>query len=122
MESEVVAAVRLRRILLNLVGNAVKFTKNGRITISISEPPDRPSVFTFSVNDTSCGILAALTAHILQIDQQRFMDAGMNDYLNKPIEVANVAAWGEKGSEKSPAAILLPMSDLARRFFRSFFL
>lgn len=49
---------RLRQILLNLVGNAIKFTDKGTITISISEVASSSSSHTlkFSIADTGIGI------------------------------------------------------------------
>lgn len=52
---------RLRQILVNLVGNAVKFTERGHILVQIS--PDRESsaerhLINFSVSDTGIGIPA----------------------------------------------------------------
>lgn len=47
---------RLRQILLNLVGNAIKFTESGRVRLEMTELPDQPSFFTFSVRDTGPGI------------------------------------------------------------------
>jgi CheY-like chemotaxis protein len=44
--------------------------------------------------------VAALTADILPTDRERCMDAGMDDYLNKPIKLARVAAWFKNASEK----------------------
>lgn len=51
-------AVRLTQILVNLIGNAVKFTQRGSISISIHAeplPPDRVNLF-ISVSDTGIGI------------------------------------------------------------------
>jgi PAS domain S-box-containing protein len=48
-------AGRLRQILLNLVGNAVKFTKTGSVTVRI-HPPQTGSMWTFAVRDTGEGI------------------------------------------------------------------
>jgi PAS domain S-box-containing protein len=45
---------RLRQVLINLLGNAVKFTNNGRITFQ-AKPVDQ-HVIRFSVQDTGIGI------------------------------------------------------------------
>ena len=50
---------RIRQILFNLVGNAVKFTEHGEIRVRAAfrkETEDGKGVFTLSVSDTGCGI------------------------------------------------------------------
>ena len=48
---------RIRQILLNLIGNAVKFTDEGSITVTASlADPDKPEQFRFAVADTGPGI------------------------------------------------------------------
>ena len=50
-------AGRLRQVLLNLVGNALKFTKKGSVEIRLSRTTDEQSGFyEFSVIDSGCGI------------------------------------------------------------------
>ncbi|CAL5875239.1 uncharacterized protein PFLUO_LOCUS9543 [Penicillium psychrofluorescens] len=54
-------AFRLRQVMLNLVGNAVKFTENGEIRVAIRRVEDRKyspgeCAFAFSVNDPGIGI------------------------------------------------------------------
>src|SRR5262249_17385885 len=48
--------VRLRQILLNLVGNALKFTERGEVEVTVE--PDEPGRVRFSVRDTGVGIPA----------------------------------------------------------------
>jgi len=52
-------SLRLKQILLNLAGNAVKFTESGSVTISVSYSnsiPDKLGHFLFKVRDTGIGI------------------------------------------------------------------
>jgi signal transduction histidine kinase len=50
--------IRLRQILINLVGNAVKFTERGRIRLEVSlqSCEERQVVLEFAVQDTGMGI------------------------------------------------------------------
>jgi PAS domain S-box-containing protein len=50
--------IRIRQILINLLGNAVKFTKKGAITLRVSFTPDSPETGTLrcAVSDTGIGI------------------------------------------------------------------
>ncbi|MCG6553696.1 MAG: ATP-binding protein [Candidatus Magnetominusculus sp. LBB02] len=47
--------VRLAQILINLIGNAVKFTEQGGITVTVSRP-DETGTLQFSIADTGLGI------------------------------------------------------------------
>ncbi|MEA5416775.1 ATP-binding protein [Synechococcus sp. BA-132 BA5] len=58
-------AIRLRQILLNLIGNAIKFTEAGSVVVSVehgapaaNEPNPEATVLAFSVADTGVGIAA----------------------------------------------------------------
>jgi len=59
---------RLRQILLNLVGNAVKFTEKGGITIDATgvEESDGTVMVQFSVTDTGIGIPTPAQARLFQ--------------------------------------------------------
>ncbi|PSB20117.1 HAMP domain-containing protein [Phormidesmis priestleyi ULC007] len=53
---------KLRQILVNLLGNAIKFTQIGSVTLRVTTDqtaPDRSIILRFSVEDTGCGIAEA---------------------------------------------------------------
>ena len=56
--------LRLRQILTNLVGNALKFTKQGGVTIRLRRVPTDQSLFAFDIIDTGVGIPPASLARI----------------------------------------------------------
>ncbi len=47
---------RLAQALLNLLGNAVKFTPQGSVTLAVRREPGQPEVLRFQVRDTGMGI------------------------------------------------------------------
>ena len=47
---------RLKQILINLVGNALKFTTNGGITLGVAQHPEQGGFLNISVSDTGIGI------------------------------------------------------------------
>ncbi len=49
---------KLRQVLINLVGNAVKFTSKGEVSVAVTveEERDGQALLTFSVSDTGIGI------------------------------------------------------------------
>ncbi|KAF1697708.1 ATP-binding protein [Pseudoxanthomonas koreensis] len=72
-------AGHLRQVLLNLVGNAVKFTEQGRVRIDVSvldEPADAAHVrLRFAVSDTGIGVPARMAGRLFDPFEQD--DAGM---------------------------------------------
>ncbi len=58
---------RLAQALLNLVGNAIKFTDKGEVAIEVAADED---IYTFSVRDTGPGIAEADQARIFDEFQQ----------------------------------------------------
>ena len=65
-------AVRLKQVLLNLTGNAIKFTERGRVEIAVTVRHRDPEVATlrFAVSDTGIGMDAATQAKLFQVFSQ----------------------------------------------------
>ncbi|MBU0680764.1 MAG: response regulator [Proteobacteria bacterium] len=57
-------SLRLRQILLNLLGNAVKFTERGSVSIRVGGNAPVESSLTFAVQDSGMGIAPDMVDHI----------------------------------------------------------
>ncbi|MBF0628329.1 MAG: PAS domain S-box protein [Magnetococcales bacterium] len=55
---------RVRQILINLIGNAIKFTEQGLITVALQRQPESADHLLFSVADTGIGIAERHLEHI----------------------------------------------------------
>jgi signal transduction histidine kinase len=80
---------KLRQILQNLINNAIKFTDNGLITISVIYSYDKDEV-EFSVSDTGVGISSEFHETIFDkftqansFDSRRHEGAGLGLYIVK---------------------------------------
>jgi len=67
-------AARLRQVLLNLAGNAVKFTETGGVAVTV-KPGVVPDEICFSVRDTGIGIAPEAQARVFEEFEQA--DGGM---------------------------------------------
>ena len=64
---------KLRQVLINLLGNAIKFTQAGRVTLRVSQLDTNNSlkhVLKFEVEDTGAGIAPEELTHIFQAFNQ----------------------------------------------------
>jgi signal transduction histidine kinase/DNA-binding NarL/FixJ family response regulator len=66
---------KLRQILVNLMGNAIKFTESGQVELNISTGAFKDEV-VFSVSDTGYGIAANQLAHIFTAYHQLPSNSG----------------------------------------------
>ncbi len=86
---------RIRQILFNLVGNAIKFTDKGGVTIEVTAAPLREAgryKVTWAVQDTGIGIaadkIADLFTHFTQADRsisRRFGGTGLGLAISKQL-------------------------------------
>ena len=67
---------RLRQVLINLLGNAVKFTRNGRVVLSLAyrQVSHEQPLFSFAVTDTGIGLTQDEQTQLFQ----RFTQASAN--------------------------------------------
>jgi CheY-like chemotaxis protein len=51
---------RIRQILINLIGNSIKFTEHGEVLVTVADESDEPAIVClhFAVKDTGVGIAA----------------------------------------------------------------
>ena len=59
---------RIRQVLFNLIGNGLKFTEKGGVSIqaTVTAPPDRPARVRFEVKDTGIGMSEAAQARLFE--------------------------------------------------------
>jgi len=112
---------KLRQILLNLVGNAVKFTEHGRIQVLVQQVDDK---LKFSVSDSGIGVPNRARSHLfsafVQADasvSRRFGGTGLGLAICRKLVTA---LGGEIGFESTSGSgstfwfqVPLVLSDLA---------
>ncbi|GAB0056887.1 Sensor histidine kinase RcsC [Candidatus Magnetaquicoccaceae bacterium FCR-1] len=57
---------RLRQVLINLLGNAIKFTARGRVEVNLTVHPEERDMLLFSVSDTGIGVPTEQLEHIFE--------------------------------------------------------
>jgi len=110
-------AARLRQVLFNLAGNAIKFTELGGVSI-IVEPDAQPDAIAISVRDTGIGISAQDQARIfLEFEQadgsstRKFGGTGLGLTISKRIveRMAGTIAVESVAGEGSTFRVSLPL-------------
>ena len=119
---------RLRQILVNLLGNAVKFTERGEVLLDVHTQPaaDGRVEFVFAVRDTGIGIsaegLTRLFQSFSQVDAstaRKFGGTGLGLVISKRLaEMMGGRMWVEselgRGSTFQFAVILEPLASKPR--------
>jgi len=59
-------ALRIRQILINLTGNAVKFTECGQVTINVTQSGADAAMLTFEVRDSGIGMSADVQRQLFE--------------------------------------------------------
>ena len=101
---------RLRQVLLNLLGNAIKFTQDGAVSLKVEPDADGsvPTALRFTVSDTGIGIaqdkLARVFERFTQADSsttRRFGGSGLGLTISKRlVELMGGRIWVESQIDK----------------------
>jgi two-component system, sensor histidine kinase and response regulator len=130
---------RLRQILMNLVGNAVKFTARGRVVLQVRKTEERgdQALLHFEVSDTGIGIPSEKQGMVFDAFSQadgsttrRFGGTGLGLTIAKQLVTLMKGTIGVESKEgqgtrfwfivpltpqPSPPAVHLPVADLRDR-------
>lgn len=114
---------RIRQVLMNLVGNGIKFTESGNVTLTVAPMTEKPGFIRFSIVDTGIGIeqdrLDAIFDAFTQADasmSRRFGGTGLGTTISRQLvelmggEIHATSTLG-KGSEFT-FDLPLPESEL----------
>ncbi|MGI9516953.1 MAG: ATP-binding protein, partial [Pirellulaceae bacterium] len=102
-------AMRLRQILVNLIGNAIKFTSQGGVTtvVAVEQPTSRGLMLHFAVRDTGIGIpsdkLDAIFDAFTQVDMsttKQYGGTGLGLTISASlVELLGGNIWVENNSD-----------------------
>jgi len=98
-------SLRLRQVLLNLVGNAIKFTEQGEVVVNVSLEPSGPGdpLLHFAIRDTGMGIPPEIQGKLFHAFEQgdssttrQFGGTGLGLAISKQIvELMGGGVWLE---------------------------
>jgi signal transduction histidine kinase len=83
-------ALRLQQVLVNLAGNAIKFTERGAVSVLVQRASNSPLMLRFSVRDTGIGMNKEQLARL-------FSPFTQGDYRLRGASAAPVSDWSFPG-------------------------
>ena len=117
---------RLRQVLLNLLGNAIKFTESGEVSLRVAPDGNSsvPTALRFTISDTGIGIpgekLGRVFERFTQADSsttRRFGGSGLGLTISKRlVELMGGRIWVESTSREGQRVFFRrAVRDLGRR-------
>ncbi|MBF0191347.1 MAG: response regulator [Magnetococcales bacterium] len=107
--------VRVRQVLVNLLGNAIKFTAEGRVTLRVSEEVsgEQAVVVTFAIEDTGIGVPPEQLQTIFEAftqadpsDTRQFGGSGLGLAIcTRLSEAMGGAVWAESRGEPGGGSV-----------------
>ncbi|WP_434361896.1 PAS domain S-box protein [Parasalinivibrio latis] len=119
---------RLRQVIINLIGNSIKFTPSGSVTLQVEPVPDS-DLIQFSVIDTGIGMTAEQVDRVFDAFSQadastnrKFGGTGLGTTISKQIVgLMGGDIWAEselnKGTTFHFTALLLPSENIENCLF-----
>ena len=84
--------LRIRQVLTNLLGNAIKFTEQGEVSIGVTLLPESPHLLRFEIRDTGIGISEENQSRLFKSFSQaesstarRFGGTGLGLFISKKL-------------------------------------
>ncbi|MEO5352406.1 MAG: PhnD/SsuA/transferrin family substrate-binding protein [Magnetococcus sp. XQGC-1] len=112
---------RLRQVLINLLGNAIKFTEHGQVAVRLELYPQEPGTLLFRVSDTGIGIaeehITRIFEHFTQADSgiaRRYGGTGLGLAISQRlVELMGGRIWVESQlGQGSTFYFTLPLCSL----------
>jgi signal transduction histidine kinase len=108
--------VRLNQVILNLISNAIKFTKEGSIIVN-AKKEDRENKVIVSVKDTGIGIHPDVLPRLFQkFATKSYQGTGLGLYISKSIvEAHGGRMWAENNSDQKGAVFYFTLPMIERK-------
>jgi signal transduction histidine kinase len=111
--------VRMTQVMSNLLNNSIKFTKEGKITITIEKKDDDGEVVVISIKDTGIGIDSEMFPKLFsKFASKSYQGTGLGLFICKSIvEAHDGKIWAENNNnqEKKGATFYFTLPTINRQ-------
>jgi signal transduction histidine kinase len=111
--------IRVTQVISNLLNNSIKFTKEGKITITIEKKDDDGEVVVISIKDTGIGIDSEMFPKLFsKFASKSYQGTGLGLFICKSIvEAHDGKIWAENNNnqEKKGATFYFTLPTINRQ-------